>query len=93
MTAPVNLASVPGRLENLAGVLGAALAQWAERDDSIPQPEVRQAANEAMDAIDAMLALLHSAGAQLAAEIRQSDDATAARAGALLARLRQEGQQ
>ncbi|HEV2373536.1 MAG TPA: tyrosine-type recombinase/integrase [Streptosporangiaceae bacterium] len=51
MTAP--LADVPGRLEDLAGVLGVALAQWARRDDSRPQPEVRQSANTAMGAVDA----------------------------------------
>ena len=29
-----------------------ALAQWEGRDDSKPQPDVRRAANEAVDAID-----------------------------------------
>jgi hypothetical protein len=40
-------------------VLGVALATWATRDGSKAQPGVRQAANTAMDAIDAMLAELH----------------------------------
>ncbi len=38
------------------GVLSIALGQWEDRDDSKAQPEVRQAANTAMDTIDAMLA-------------------------------------
>jgi len=83
----VNLHDVPASIARLNGVLATALGQWARRDDSKAQPQVRQAANTAMDAIDAMLADLQAAGATLAAEIRQSDDAAAARADALLARL------
>jgi hypothetical protein len=71
-------------------VLGVALAQWMARDDSRPQAEVRRAANTAMDAIDAMLAELHQLRGRLLAEIRISDQAAAARADALLARLREE---
>jgi len=84
------LVDVPGRLEDLAGVLGVALARWATRDDSKAQPDVRQAANTAMDAIDSMLAQLHAARAALVTKIRQADDAAAGRADALLARLRHE---
>lgn len=69
----------------MTGVLDAALAQWAARDDTRPQPEVRQAANTAMDAIDSMLAELHQLRARLVSEIRASDDLAAARADALLA--------
>jgi hypothetical protein len=54
-------------------------------------PEVRQAANTAMDAIDAMLAKLYAARSTLATEMRQSDEATAARVDALLARTRTDG--
>lgn len=90
MTGPAE--RLPGRLASLAGVLGEAAAQWAARDDSKPQPEVREAANTAMDAIDAMLRILHEARAQLVAEVRESDDAAAARADALLARLRDQRQ-
>jgi hypothetical protein len=79
-----------GRLDDHLGVLGVALAQWMARDDTRPQPEVRQAANTAMDAIDAMLAELHQLRASLIGEIRQSDDLAAARADELLDRLRQE---
>jgi hypothetical protein len=82
------LTDVPGRLEDRAGVLGLALATWATRDDSKAQPGVRQAANDAMDAIDAMLAELHRARTALMDDMRDSDDATTARAMALLARLR-----
>ena len=45
-----------GRLDDHNGILGVALAQWAARDDSKAEPEIRQAANTAMDAIDAMIA-------------------------------------
>lgn len=71
-------------------ILGIALARWAERDDTTAQPEVRQAANTAMDAIDAMLAKLYAARSALLTEIRQSDDATATRTDALLTRIRQD---
>jgi hypothetical protein len=82
------LGDATGRLDDHLGVLGVALAQWMARDDSRPQPEVRQAANTAMDSIDAMLAELHQLRARLAGEIRQSDDLAAERADQLLARLR-----
>ena len=84
------LSGVAGRLGNLAGVLGDALAQWATRDDTKPQPEVRQAANTAMSAIDEMIAGLHDTRHLLITEIRRSDDAAAARAGELLRRSREE---
>jgi hypothetical protein len=56
--------------------------------DSKPQPDVRRAANTAMDAIDAMLAALHAMRSRLVGEIRQTDDICNARAGAILARCR-----
>lgn len=82
----------PGPLEDQAGLLGVSLAQWATRDDAKAQPEIRRAANTAMDAIDGMLAELHQVRQQLVTEIRLSDNATAARVDALLAeyRARQE---
>jgi hypothetical protein len=67
------------------GELGVALAQWAGREDTRPEPEVRRAANTAMDAIDAMLRELYELRSRLLTEIRASDDATAARVDALLA--------
>ncbi len=73
-----------GRLGEHNGVLGVALAQWMARDDSRAEPDVRRAANTAMDEIDAMLAALHALRARLVSEIRSSDDATAARVDALL---------
>jgi hypothetical protein len=73
-----------------ARVLAAALARWEARDDTRPQPEVRRAANEAMDAIDAMLRDLHAMRSRLVGEIRAADDVAAARADALLERSRQE---
>ena len=67
------------------GVLAIALGQWEDRDDSKPQPHVRQAANTALDTIDAMLRDLHQMRSRLVGEMRDSDDATAARVDALLA--------
>ncbi len=73
-----------GRLDEHNGVLGVALAQWMARDDTKAEPAIRQAANTAMDAIDAMLRELHTLRSCLVSEIRASDDATAARVDALL---------
>jgi hypothetical protein len=70
------------------GELETALALWESRDDTKAQPAVRQAANDAIDAIDAALRELHGVRAQLVGEIRVSDDATAVRAADLLARVR-----
>ena len=75
-----------GRLDGQLGVLAVALAQWTARDDTRPQPEVRRAASTAVDAVDLMLRELHQLRARLMAEIRASDDATAARVDAPLAR-------
>ena len=45
-----------------------------------------------MDAIDGALRDVYLIRGQLTAEIRQADDATAARADALLARMREDGE-
>lgn|GEM_PF-1274076 len=79
-----------GRLDGYNGVLGVALAQWMARDDSRAEPEVRRAANTAMDMVDAMLAELHLLRARLVSEIRGSDEATAARVDDLLARCKED---
>jgi hypothetical protein len=71
-------------LDAQLGVLGVAVAQWAVRDDSNAQPEIRQAANVAVATVDDMLATLHRLRARLVTEIRTSDNASAARADALL---------
>ena len=73
------------------GVLAVALAQWETRDDTKPQAEVRRAANTAMDAIDVMLATLHAMRSRLVGEIRSSNDASAARADAMLTGNAQAG--
>jgi hypothetical protein len=70
--------------------LAEALELWSGRDDSKPQPGVRQSANTAVDCIDRMLAALHQVRAELVSGVRASDDASMARAAALLARLRAE---
>ena len=87
---PRSLHDVPGRLDVHNGRLGAALVTWGTRDDSKAQPEVTRAGHTAVDAIDAMLAELYRARQQLVGEIRQAEDAAAARVDALLAR-RQAG--
>ena len=78
------------RLDHRNGVLGVALAQWMARDDTRPDPDVRRAANTAMGAIDAMIAELHQLRARLAGEIRDGDDASAARADKLLRGQRED---
>jgi hypothetical protein len=76
---------VHARLEDPMDFLALALGQWEARDDTRPQPEVRRAANTAMDTIDAMLRELHAMRSRLVTEMRAADDATAARVDALLA--------
>lgn len=92
LTAPAPDAGQPydayAKLWDPLGVLSVALGQWEDRDETKPQPEVRRAANTAMDAIDGMLADLHAMRARLIGEIRASDDAAAARVDALLASRR-----
>jgi hypothetical protein len=68
--------------------LADALVQWAGRDDTKAQPQVRACANVAVECIDAALAELHRIRGRLAGQIRRSDDAAAARADALLAECR-----
>jgi len=75
---------VHAKLEDPTGVLAVALAQWEARPDGRPAPDARRAANTAMDSIDELLAALHGIRSRLVTEIRVSDDATAARADALL---------
>jgi hypothetical protein len=81
---------VHARLEDPMGVLAIALGRWEDRDDTKPQPEVREAANKAMDEIDLMLRELHAMRSRLVSEIRQADDAAAARVDELLRRRREE---
>ncbi len=89
-TVPRQPYDVHAKLEDPMGVLAVALAQWMARDDTRPQPEVRAAANTAMDAIDGMLRELHLMRARLVSEIRESDDAAVARVEVLLERLRRD---
>ena len=83
-TRPHEPYDVHARLEDPMGVLAIALGQWGTRDDTRPQPEVRRAANTAMDEIDLMLRELYAMRSRLVTEIRASDDATAARVDAML---------
>ena len=63
---------------------------WEHRAE--PDAHARRCAADAIDAVDAMLGELYRVSAQLVAEVRQADDATAARADALLARMREDGE-
>ena len=83
-----SLPNLARRLDAMTGVLGVALAQWAVRDETKAQPEIRTAANTAMAAIDDMLTALHQARQQLVTEVRAADDANAARVDAMLAETR-----
>ncbi len=62
--------------------LGAWLGIWENRRE--PDAFARRCASDAVDAIDAMLRDLYLIRGRLTAEIRQDDDATAARADELL---------
>ncbi len=84
---------VYARLEDPMGVLAVALAQWEIRDGTRPQPETREAANTAMDAIDSMLRELHAMRSRLVSEIRQADDETGRRVDELLEHSRQSAAQ
>jgi hypothetical protein len=70
------------------GVLAVALAEWAARSEDRPDADARRAANRAMTALDAALALLYELRAGLVTEIRASDDAFNARVDELLAQHR-----
>ena len=80
-----------GRLgdDGYNGVLAVSLAQWMARSDDKPDADARRAGSTAMDMIDAMLAELHQLRARLVSEIRVSDDQTAARVDAMLARCKE----
>jgi len=62
--------------------LGAWLGIWEGRTE--PDARARRCANDAMDAIDAMLRDLYLVRGRLTSEIRAADDAIAARADELL---------
>ena len=81
-----------GRLgdEGHIGVLAVALAEWAARSEDKPDADARRAANRAMDALDAALALLYELRSRLITEIRESDDQAAVRVDELLARCKEE---
>lgn len=88
MTSPYDkpLSEIREHVEDLA----VALAIWENRKE--PDAQARRCVSDAVDAIDSMLCTLYGVRAQLVAEIRQADDAAAARADALLARLREGGE-
>ena len=76
------LSALRENVENLA----VWVAIWEARAE--PDAHARRCANDAMSAIDAALRDLRALRSRLVSEIRGSDEAAAARADALLARLR-----
>ena len=85
MTGRQDYAEAVVAIRSHADDLGGFLATWSARDDSKPDARARRAASEAVTAIGA-LRELHGVRARLVGEIRDSDDASAARADALLRR-------
>ena len=70
--------------------LAVALSWWSTRDDSKPQPEVREYANLAVSTVDSLSRLLYQTRSRLLGEMRQSDDAAMVRTEKLLARFRDD---
>jgi hypothetical protein len=68
-----------GRLAEQLGILGVALSKWAGRDDHQAEPEIRRAADTAMDAITGIARVLADLRSQLIEQIAASDEAAAAR--------------
>lgn len=89
-TPGASYADVSSAILNAAGDIGIHLALWSARDASKPDAVARRAANEAMDAVDRALGELYRLRERLVSDIRASDDATAARADALLAAGRRD---
>jgi hypothetical protein len=79
------LSALREHVENLATWL----AVWEHRQE--PDAFARRCAADAVDAIDGALRDLYLIRGRLTAEIRQADDATAARADALLRNHSKEG--
>ena len=67
--------------------IGVWVAIWLYRAE--PDAFARRCASDAIDAIDTGLAALHRIRGQLICEVREADDAAAARADQLLAKLRE----
>ena len=60
-------------LRDRTGVLGVALAQWADANAAQDKAAARRAASAAVDAIDALLRDLYLLRGRLVQEIRQAD--------------------
>jgi hypothetical protein len=62
-------------LRDRTGILGVALAQWADRGTAPDKAAARRAGRTAVDAIDGLLRDLYALRGRLAREIRQDGDA------------------
>jgi hypothetical protein len=78
------LSAIRDHVENAATWLGI----WCNRTE--PDAHARRCANDAVDAIDSAIGHLHKVRRELLSEIREADDATLARADALLSRTRED---
>jgi hypothetical protein len=76
MTASACDAPLSGLRESIEN-LAAALAVWEHRHE--PDAHARRCASDAVDAVDAMLRSLYDIRARRTGEIREADDAAAAR--------------
>lgn len=72
--------------------LAVALSWWSTRDDSKPQPEVREYANLAVSTVDSLSRLLSQTRSRLLGEMRQSDEAGMRRTEKLLAQFERRTQ-
>jgi hypothetical protein len=80
-------------LDGELGVLNVNLAVWMARDDSRADAAMTRAGNQVIESIDAMLRQLHQLRARMVAEYHEHEGISAARADALLDRLRQQRQE
>ncbi len=62
-------------LRDNAGILSAALEQWADQTTAPDKAAARRAASTAVDAIDTLLRDLYLLRGRLVQEVRQSDNA------------------
>lgn len=85
MTVLEALGPIAGHLR----ALNEAVTVWDGRDDSVAQVGVRKAGGDAVLAVDDLLRGLYELRRELLTELRESDDRSAARADALLARSRE----
>jgi hypothetical protein len=73
------MSDLTASLRDRAGILCAALEQWADPGTRRDEAATRRAGHDALDAVDALLRDLYALRGRLAKEIRQADDAARSR--------------